>query len=1324
VPQRKLFRQHLGLSSRSYKRSLGAKERLRRAVATETLESRVLLSSCGLSSTGVLTLTGDMNAANGTLDVSYSSTGQIMVTCDGGGMYASPSAVKKIVITGGNYSDSVYINPNITIPAVINTYDGNDYVNSGGGNDSITVGNGTDTIYGRGGNDTIVAGNGHDTIYGGTGNDSITAGNGGDAVYGEQDNDTIVTGSGNDSIYGGDGSDSISAGAGNDYLEGDALNDTLVGGDGNDTLVGGTGSDNMNGGTGLNSYPDLSSLDTVPQGTVQSPLPQPAPDTTGTIAGNNNETVTGSNGGDSLAPTPIFALTGVSGFGPHAIFVNGLASQLGSGTVLTTHFQWNFGDPSGQYNVLDGWNASHIYDTPGTYTVTLTLTNQLGKSRSVSANVTVLADTRRTIYVDNNGNDANTGQTPQTAIRTVDRAIALMGSGVRLLFHAGQTFTVDLGISITYQDVLIGSYGSGANPVLYRVAGTGDSIISMYDNANQIVVQNLTMDSQWKPVGVIADYIPANGIVPGGVNSAIRNVTFLNLNIAVDCDRSPNGTLVENCNAPLSTGLRSQFIWGQGSNQVYLGNTAANSTREHIVRTVGTVAQLIAYNNFTNLDRRPLGDAEDYNKGTLDLHRSSYDYVDNNYFYDGELRTGPFGGAGEPPNTGTDWVVIEDNHVFNYSMQILGGTHHLMVRNNVFTVTNDADITIIPSYRGMLASDINIINNTGISNGTIGYFIYMYGGGPAGIVTVKNNLWVAPNVVGGTGTAAILVADTNINEFSSVANNVWQMPTTANSWGHGGVMYVYPSWGFSQGYLTPAQWAAEPNVSHDTFTTTPISSNDTPSSTSIAATAGVAVPGVYNDLFGNRRPLSGSVSAGAVQVGGVSSTPTGPSDPPSSGTGSISGTFFYDSNHNGVWDSGEVISPSWGVYIDVNNDGKYDTGDHEIIATSSGTYTFSGLAAGTYVIRGTTASGWTQTSPANGGGQTIVISSGQNVTGVNIGEYHGIISAAASASISGTFFYDSNHNGVWDSGESISPSWGVYIDMNNDGKYDTGDKEIIATSSGTYTFSGLAAGTYVIRGTTASGWTQTSPANGGGQTVTVSAGQNVTGVNIGEYHGVVSSIATGSISGTFFYDSNHDGVWNSGEGISPLWGVYIDMNNDGKYDAGDREIIATSSGTYSFGGLGAGTYVIRGTTASGWTQTSPANGGAQVVTISTGQNVTGVNFGEYHGTITIATGSISGTFFYDSNANGVWNSGETISPSWGVYIDANNDGKYDTGDKELIASTSGTYTFSGLAAGTYVIRGTTAVNWKQTSPTNGGAQVVTLSAGQNATGVNFGEVRI
>jgi len=458
-----------------------------------------------------------------------------------------------------------------------------------------------------------------------------------------------------------------------------------------------------------------------------------------------------------------------------------------------------------------------------------------------------------------------------------------------------------------------------------------------------------------------------------------------------------------------------------------------------------------------------------------------------------------------------------------------------------------------------------------------------------------------------------------------------------------------------------------------------------------------------------------SVTAGSTTTGvDFGNRPTQP--------GSISGTFFYDSNTNGAWDSGEAPSPYWGVYIDANNDGKYDTGDTELIANGAVQFTFNNLAPGTYIVRGTTASGWTQTFPANGGGQSVTVGSGQAVTGINIGEFHGTVSTAK-GSISGTFFYDSNTNGTWDSGEAPSPYWGVYIDANNDGTYDSGDTELIANGAGQYTFSNLAPGTYIVRGTTASGWTQTFPANGGGQTVTVGSGQAVTGINIGEFHGTVPT-ANGSISGTFFYDSNHNGVWDSGEPISPYWGVYIDANNDGKYDSGDTELIANGNGQFTFPNLPAGTYVIRGTTASGWTQTSPANGGAQVVTLATGQNLSNINFGEYHGIVSSgATGSISGTFFYDSNANGIWDSGETYSPSWGVYIDANNDGVYDSGDTELIATAHGQYTFSNLSAGTYVIRATTASGWKQTYPANGGAQIITLASGQNATGVNFGKVR-
>jgi|GEM_PF-4602299 len=215
-------------------------------------------------------------------------------------------------------------------------------------------------------------------------------------------------------------------------------------------------------------------------------------------------------------------------------------------------------------------------------------------------------------------------------------------------------------------------------------------------------------------------------------------------------------------------------------------------------------------------------------------------------------------------------------------------------------------------------------------------------------------------------------------------------------------------------------------------------------------------------------------------------------------------------------------------------------------------------------------------------------------------------SAASTGSIAGTYFYDGNANGVWDAGEGISPSWGIYIDANNDGRYDAGDTMQICDSSGRFNFTNLAAGTYYIRSTTAVGWTQTSPANGGPLVITIKSGQVYSGANIGVIHAAVSTTPTDSISGTFFYDTNANGVWNSGEGISPLWGVYIDANNDGRYDAGDTLARASVQGTFYFGGLTQGTYVIRPTTADGWKQTTPT----AYAYVLPGHSVTNVNIGE------------------------------------------------------------------------------------------------------------------
>jgi PKD repeat protein len=881
VPQRRITGSPVGpsrrvpssakVSRRSRAARGGSKVHRAASAVIEGLEGRQLLSATWVAN-GVLTLQGNPTGKNG-LVVDYASNGQLMVTCDGGGLYANPASVKSIHIIGGNGDDKVWINGRITIPVTIQTYNGTDDINAGGGNDTITVGDGNVWIDGRGGNDVIKAGNGADVIYGDNGNDSITVGNGADKIWGENDNDTIVTGSGNSTIDCGPGNDSVVAGVGNNLVYGQGGNDTLVTGTGYDTIYGGGGYNVLHGATNKTIYPDLDAMDTAPAGSVASSAPPPgAGGTSGGLTQGgvsaNGDTITGSNGGDATAPKPVIVLMGKTGSGPHTVFVHAVNSTLGAGTPLTAMYKWNFGDPAGKYNTLVGWNAAHTYDKPGTYTVTLAITNERGKTRTLTTTVSVTADTRRTIYVDTNGSDLNNGLSASTPVKTVDRARALLGSSTRLLFHAGEVFNVDYGITIPFHDVLVGSYGSGAKPVLNRVTGNGSSILSMFDNSSQIVIQDLTLDSPWKPVGVIAEKMPADGIFPAGKNITIRRITFLNLDVAVDGDRSPDGTLVQDCNAPLATGLRGVFIWAQGADQVYLGNTVANSTREHIIRSVQVDRELIAYNNLTNLDRRPLGDALDYNKGTIDVHRGTYAYVANNWLYGGELRAGPRNGPAAVPGDTTQWTVFDGNHTFGHEVQVYPGTYHLMIRNNVISVSGGSCISIVPTNPGHdNIQDFTIANNTGVTTSAGGSFLYVTGGAAANSLTVQNNLWIAPKLLPGTGgSAAIFVIEKSTAMFKLVSNNVWPMPSVFNPYAAGGMIYFWTSWAPPSGYYTPAAWNALAQVYNDRFSQIPVTNGYMPGTASLATLACPTVAGVFCDLNGKLRPLSGAVTAGAVQM--------------------------------------------------------------------------------------------------------------------------------------------------------------------------------------------------------------------------------------------------------------------------------------------------------------------------------------------------------------------------------------------------------------------------------------------------------------------------
>ena len=108
--------------------------------------------------------------------------------------------------------------------------------------------------------------------------------------------------------------------------------------------------------------------------------------------------------------------------------------------------------------------------------------------------------------------------------------------------------------------------------------------------------------------------------------------------------------------------------------------------------------------------------------------------------------------------------------------------------------------------------------------------------------------------------------------------------------------------------------------------------------------------------------------------------------------------------------------------------------------------------------------------------------------------------AAAGATISGTVWNDANHNGAKDTGETGQSGWTVYLDTNNNGTLDSGEPSVLSGADGSYSFTSLTAGTYVVREMTQSGYTLIVPASGS-YSVTLTIGGTATGKDFGNYYG-------------------------------------------------------------------------------------------------------------------------------------------------------------------------------------------------------------------------------
>jgi len=287
-------------------------------------------------------------------------------------------------------------------------------------------------------------------------------------------------------------------------------------------------------------------------------------------------------------------------------------------------------------------------------------------------------------------------------------------------------------------------------------------------------------------------------------------------------------------------------------------------------------------------------------------------------------------------------------------------------------------------------------------------------------------------------------------------------------------------------------------------------------------------------------------------------------------------------------------------------------------------------------------------------------------------------------------FNDLNGNGVQDPGEPGLPGWTFTINTPKPTlSGPTNSKGIVTVD--------LLAGAYTVTETPQTGWTQTKPAGGSPQGVTVSFGKTAN-ISFGDHQ--ISG--PGTVCVKKFNDLNGNGIRDTDERFM-AWPFTI-TNSNGVATAfrsavAERDCFSTS----------AGNYTIAETPQPGWTQTTPTPVGPRTVTVTAGQTTT-VIFGNHQGGL---TGSLCIAEFDDLNGNGVRESSEPLLSGWVITVVGAN------GSPITTTTSANKNCLLNLPVGSYTVTETPQPGWTQTTPTPVGPRIVTVTAGQ-ATTVIFG----
>jgi protocatechuate 3,4-dioxygenase beta subunit len=437
--------------------------------------------------------------------------------------------------------------------------------------------------------------------------------------------------------------------------------------------------------------------------------------------------------------------------------------------------------------------------------------------------------------------------------------------------------------------------------------------------------------------------------------------------------------------------------------------------------------------------------------------------------------------------------------------------------------------------------------------------------------------------------------------------------------------------------------------------------------------------------------------------------------------GSIRGTVWNDVNRDGVRNaslSGAFSDPGlagWTVYLDMNRSGALDPGEPTALTDADGAYVFADLQIGEYEVIEVVPTGW-ETAPTFGDNYTVRVYSGAESVAHDFANFN--LSTTILGSVSGIVWNDLNENGNRETLPTAEPGLGgrvVFADMNANGFLDTTDPQTTTKADGTYTISGIAPGTISIVDVVPAGWHATSPITSI-RSIVLKNGENALGINYGN-----AQLKNSTISGAVFADTNKNGVRDPLEhGLAGIT-VYLDLNNNGTLDPAEPQTVTSAdlyytpstneAGSYSFSHLAPGTYAVRQVIPAELSST-PSSQFEHSVTMLAAENHSGVDFADV-----FRPNEIHGVKFDDANGNHVRDPDERGVGGTPIFIDANRNDVLDADEMRTVSLPDGSYSFTGLTPGAYVIREVLEPGFGHSYPTTTGGTLWPSGTSNPAQGI-------